>query len=248
VFTARRVLKWTGKHISRAWVRAKGITSREALSFQCPACTSAVAGFFRYGTQASWGCPKCGASPRERLINVAINSGALKLRPASRILQIAPSEKSLTRRFQNVGQLTLGDLHPELYDLAKRVDLMDMSDIGRFDLIYASHVLEHVPNDKVALSNLANHLEPSGEVWLLVPLADGPTRDGRPDMSPLERERAFGQWDHLRQYGSDFAQRLREAGFEVRTVCIDDIAKDGGAKFGLSNEDIVFVARVAAAP
>jgi len=51
-----------------------------------------------------------------------------------------------------------------------------------------------------------------------VPLWDRPSEDGPPDLSPRERERRFGQWDHVRQYGRDFADRIRAAGFEVELI------------------------------
>ena len=36
--------------------------------------------------------------------------------------------------------------------------------------------------------------------------------------SPSERERRFGQWDHVRVYGRDYPARLREAGFAVSAI------------------------------
>lgn len=33
---------------------------------------------------------------------------------------------------------------------------------------------------------------------------------------PADRERVFGQFDHVRLYGTDYADRLRESGFEVK--------------------------------
>ena len=35
---------------------------------------------------------------------------------------------------------------------------------------------------------------------------------------PAERERLFGQYDHVRQYGLDYPERLREAGFVVTPI------------------------------
>ena len=34
-------------------------------------------------------------------------------------------------------------------------------------------------------------------------------------IDPKERERAYGQDDHLRRYGHDYGNRLRQAGFVV---------------------------------
>lgn len=35
---------------------------------------------------------------------------------------------------------------------------------------------------------------------------------------PEQRTRIFGQYDHRRIYGTDYADRLREAGFEARDI------------------------------
>jgi hypothetical protein len=39
---------------------------------------------------------------------------------------------------------------------------------------------------------------------------------------PRERERRFGQYDHVRVYGKDYADRLREAGFDVEVFQLSD--------------------------
>jgi hypothetical protein len=48
---------------------------------------------------------------------------------------------------------------------------------------------------------------------------DGGGTDEDPTIAdPDERNRRFGQWDHVRLYGKDdFLARLSEAGFEVST-------------------------------
>lgn len=35
-------------------------------------------------------------------------------------------------------------------------------------------------------------------------------------LSPYERESRFGQYDHVRQYGIDYFERLKNVGFEVK--------------------------------
>jgi SAM-dependent methyltransferase len=71
--------------------------------------------------------------------------------------------------------------------------------------------MEHVPDDAQVLRNIFEALKPGGEAWLIVPLWEKPTEDGSYAMPPRERERRFGQWDHVRQYGPDFADRIRAA-------------------------------------
>jgi hypothetical protein len=59
--------------------------------------------------------------------------------------------------------------------------------------------------------------------------------------SPQGREKAFGQSDHLRMYGKDYAQRLRQAGFEVKE---DDFVKtlppEKVKRYALPAEEIIY--------
>ena len=89
---------------------------------------------------------------------------------------------------------------------------------GEFDIVICSHVLEHVPDDRVAIREMKRVLAPGGVALVLVPFAtDGGETDEDPRVSdPQERERRFGQWDHVRLYTrEDLVSRLGEAGFEV---------------------------------
>jgi hypothetical protein len=56
---------------------------------------------------------------------------------------------------------------------------------------------------------------------------------------PTERERRWGQFDHVRLYGTDFAQRLTEAGFVVNEVrpweAMTAVAR---RRFGLVNDSL----------
>jgi len=213
--------------------------------FWCGACHKSCVGFFRYGTEVNWGCPHCGASPRERFVSYAIDQGLLQIGGGACVLQIAPNESGLVRRFRAAGNLVTGDLQPERYPGtgAIKVDLMNFASLGRFDLIYASHVLEHVPSDFVVLRNLFSALNNGGQVWLIVPLAEGPTREGHDQMSPGDREREFGQWDHVRQYGDDFGERLLAAGFAVQVLGVDSLPQDQQVRLGLSATDRIFVGK-----
>ena len=53
---------------------------------------------------------------------------------------------------------------------------------------------------------------------------------------PNEREKAFGQSDHVRAYGQDYADRLREAGFSVTIIYAKDLLNESDIeRMGLSN-------------
>jgi len=96
---------------------------------------------------------------------------------------------------------------------------MDITNIqfpdGSFDVIYCSHVLEHIPDDSRAMRELSRVLNPDGWAILQVPIHGDKTHEGLSIVDPAERERLFGQPDHVRSYGLDFRDRLVSAGFSV---------------------------------
>ncbi len=244
MITVQRVAKAAGKHISRTLLGLRALAGATP-GRHCPACRSDVVGFFRYGTTREWGCPRCGASPRERLMHYLLDSGAIDLPSGCAVLHCAPNEASLVARMRSAaGDYVPGDLFPEVYrdvpDI-RRVDLMALDEESRFDRIYASHVMEHVPDDARVLANLHRALRPGGEAWLIVPLWDRPTEDGAPDLSGRERERRFGQWDHVRQYGRDFADRIAAAGFSVDPIDAARLPAADVARMALG--DVLFRAR-----
>ena len=100
-----------------------------------------------------------------------------------------------------------------------RVDITDLPfDDSRFDAIYCSHVLEHVPDDRKAMSELRRVLRPGGWAILQVPIKGIVTFEDPAVTTPEDRERVFGQSDHVRIYGLDFKDRLEEVGFKVTIV------------------------------
>jgi SAM-dependent methyltransferase len=242
MLTIKRASKSARKVISRGWLSVRTVLGAPRRRW-CPACETAIVGFFTYGGK-EWGCPNCGASPRERFVNHCIDNGSLELFASAKVLHIAPSETSLVRRFSETGVATFGDLSPRRYGRlgVARIDLMDMRSLGEFDIFYASHVLEHVPDDRQVLRNIRDHLRPGGQAWILVPLHDCATVEAKPGMSELDRETHFGQWDHVRQYGPDIVERLRDAGFDVSLIDSAQVASEEKLRMGLSVDDIIFVA------
>jgi SAM-dependent methyltransferase len=101
---------------------------------------------------------------------------------------------------------------------ATRLDLVDVDQPDDlFDVIICNHVLEHVPDDRRAMSELYRVLKPGGFAILQVPISFVIERTIEdPSISePAERARLFGQPDHVRLYGADYPDRLGEAGFQV---------------------------------
>ncbi len=114
-----------------------------------------------------------------------------------------------------------------------------------FDAAMCNHVMEHVEDDIKAMSEICRVLKPGGWAILQVPffspLADA-TFEDKSITDPLEREKAYGQDDHVRLYGKDYPDRLRKAGFEVvEDRFIDELGPELVKKYALPpNETIYF--------
>ena len=120
------------------------------------------------------------------------------------------------------------------------MESMDITDIawpdGSFDVIYCSHVLEHVVDDCKAMRELCRVLAPSGWAMLNVPITANETFEDPSVTDPRERIRQFGQKDHVRRYGPDYMDRLTAAGFEVTRISAGDLVADANIeRYGLAN-------------
>jgi SAM-dependent methyltransferase len=180
---------------------------------ECPCCGRRFRRMSRRRL-AGWGgiCPRCRSHPRHRAIALLLARGDL---PGRRLLHFAP-EPLFDPVFQRLPGIerTTADLYAPA-DLRLDVTSMDLPD-GSFDLILCSHVLEHVPDDRAAMAELRRVLADGGLALVLTPYRpDVPTYEDPSISSPLDRMVAFGQQDHVRIYGTDLADRLRAAGFEV---------------------------------
>ena len=114
----------------------------------------------------------------------------------------------------------------------ERVDVTALPFADRtFDLILCNHVLEHVADDRRAMRELRRVLKDDGMALLQVPLslALEETDEDLSIIDEAERERRFGQFDHLRLYAvPDYVARLTDAGFDVELAEPDEIAGAGG--------------------
>jgi hypothetical protein len=180
---------------------------------KCPCC----GGRFRRMSRlliSGWGgiCPRCRSHRRHRAIALLLARGELSGR---RLLHFAP-EPLLDPVFQRLPEVerVTADLHAPA-DLRLDITDMDLPD-SSFDLVLCSHVLEHVPDDRAAMRELHRVLADGGLALVLVPYRPGVTTYEDPSITdPVDRMVAFGQQDHVRIYGNDLPDRLRDAGFEV---------------------------------
>jgi SAM-dependent methyltransferase len=163
-----------------------------------------------------------------------------------RLLHFAP-EYALRERIEALDRVdyVTADLDPAGVDVQLDITAMPFGD-DEFDGVICSHVLEHVDDDRAAMSELARVLRPGGWLLVLVPLDPGRerTHEDPSVRTPEEREREFLQRDHVRLYAPDIADRLRDAGFGVEVIDLHaELGADGAARHGLLASDLVFLCR-----
>jgi SAM-dependent methyltransferase len=158
-------------------------------------------------------CPKCKSYERHRLVALAFERGFLDV-GGKDVVHFAPERaiQPLVRRSGPASYVT-GDIVPGRADKVLNLEQIDLPDAS-FDVAIASHVLEHV-DDRKTLSELRRILRPGGQVIIMVPLVEGwdQTFEDPTKTAPDERQAYFGRYDHVRYYGSDLRERIRESGF-----------------------------------
>jgi SAM-dependent methyltransferase len=89
-----------------------------------------------------------------------------------------------------------------------------------FDFVFASHVLEHIQDDRRAMAEMFRVLSPGGLAFVEVPVLAQHTYEDATITDPAARLAAFGQSDHVRICGLDYEERLRNAGFDVTPLWV----------------------------
>ena len=109
---------------------------------------------------------------------------------------------------------TSADIEKGRADLVLNIESLDLAD-GTYSCIVCSHILEHV-DDRRALAEMRRVCVRVLAI-IMTPVVEGWSRTyGNPAITtPLGRQYHFGQPDHVRYYGADVRDRIREAGFEL---------------------------------
>ena len=209
---------------------------------QCPCCSRGARRWVSLWLPNAV-CPHCSSLERNRSLMLYLRDRTRVLREPVRLLHFA-AEPCLVGVLRAVPTLDYvpADLDPPRGAL--RLDITAMAlPTGSVDAIIASHVLEHVPGDRAAMAEMRRVLRPGGEALLMVPMDETRLTHEDPAITaPTDRLREFGQEDHVRMYGTDFVDRLQEAGFTVR---VEHYARDLGpaaiARHGLDAHDGIYV-------
>lgn len=213
--------------------------------FYCPVCDTHSREFLSYGGRPRAACPQCGALERHRGLWLYLTRHTDLLDGThKRVLHVAPEQAFVRhlRRAIGAGYITADLSNPKAMlplDICENPFKNDF-----FDVVLCNHVLEHVPDDRLAMREFLRVLKPGGWACFLVPIKKGQKTLEDPTVTdPEERARLFGQWDHLRFYGEDFADRLSEQGFVVEVVRLGELFSEHESQQMQLRGHLVFICR-----
>lgn len=134
-----------------------------------------------------------------------------------KVLHFAP-EQAFYKRFRKLNNLdyTTTDLNSPLADVKADICALPFHD-NTYDVILCNHVLEHISDDTKAMQELYRVLKPRGMAILQIPQDYSREKTFEDNSITDKKERAaiFGQYDHVRIYGMDYFDKLRNIGFIV---------------------------------
>ena len=170
--------------------------------FECPIC--GFSGPFAdiapaTGPRRHAQCPDCGALERHRLQYLVVHSVFAGVDTSMlRVLHVAPEDyfRILFKKKFKIYETT--DLMMENVDY--RADLTELPfPTASYDVVFASHVLEHIKDDQQAIAEVRRILRPGGVAFLPVPIVAEKTIE-----YPEPNERESG---HVRAPGVDYFLR-----------------------------------------
>lgn len=192
---------------------------------------------------------KCGCSDKERLIALYIKTcynEILDKKKRGLIVDFAPNN-SLTNYIVRIKpksyQYRTADKFMDNVD--DKVDIQCLPYLDNsIDLFICSHVLEHVNNDRQAMSELNRVLKPGGIGILLVPICTALASiiENNTLKDENEQMRLFGGKGHLRLYNQHgFSERLIQSGFQLRLPGVDFFGKETFNKSGITHSSKLYI-------
>ncbi len=189
-------------------------------------------------------CPSCGRMDRERWLHYVIDNKTNIGEASGRILHFAPEQTIIDYIKQNdkIDYYTC-DITP-----GRAMHIVDITDIQfrdeTFDFIICNHVLEHIPDEAKAVSELKRVLKKKGKLIFSFPICmDKKTEEDKSVTSKEERLRRYGQEDHVRLYGTDYLDRFKKYDLNIKVYSPqDEFSKEEITRYGLIPDDVLMIA------
>ncbi len=218
----------------------------------CPICERSFRKFLPYGRikpRENALCPNCLSLERHRLIWVYLKKKTSFFNSKLHVLHIAP-EACFINRFEKIhgDKYITADIESPLAKVKMDIHKIPFQE-NTFDAVFCNHVLEHVRDDISAMKEINRVLKPGGFAILQVPFFNPVTATTFEDNSitdPREREKLFGQNDHVRKYGHDYTNRIEQAGLvAMEDHFVNELSDEVRKKFGLAKGELIYKAEKA---
>ena len=183
---------------------------------------------------------------RHRLLWLYLKNETSFFKAKLKVLHFAP-ESALMNQFKKLKNLSYDtiDLNSPIADI--KADICDLPFLDNsYDFILCNHVLEHIVDDNKAIRELYRVLKKNGIGIFQVPIDYNrdTTFEDFSITNKKERNKLFGQYDHVRIYGLDFFDRLQKAGFSVeRCEYTSKLSKEDIINFCLPKKEIIPICR-----
>lgn len=202
--------------------------------YECNLCDKNLSNFILLNNDRL--CPRCGSLGRTRRLWQILKDEFLH--EGIKILDFSPS-RSIYRVMKDNPNYLSSDLSGEFlskvaFDITK-IDAENES----YDLIICYHILEHIEDDIQGMKELLRILKQGGICIIQTPFKVGEIFEDYSIKSPKEREKHFGQDDHVRIYSVEgLKDRLEHAGFHVT---IKHFVNDYENLYGFSKDETILI-------
>ena len=172
--------------------------------YDCPIC-GYNGPFMNKNNRLRAKCPKCGELERARMAMLVVNQIYDDSKASETdVLHVSP-ENFLRKIFKEKYKSYISsDLYREDVDHQFDIQSIPYPD-NSFDLVFASHVLEYVKDDRQAIQEIKRVLRPGGLAFLPVPMLHNKTIDyeERPPNKRIIRETGIDYFDRYREVFSE---------------------------------------------
>jgi SAM-dependent methyltransferase len=216
---------------------------------QCPISGKTYRKFLPYGRKPARPnalCPDSLSLERHRLMWLYLKNKTNFFTARLKVLHIAP-EHCFIKKFEAMDNLDYitADIESPLAKVKMDIHRIPFPD-NTFDVSFCNHVMEHVEDDILAMSEIHRVLKPGGWAIIQSPLdlSREKTFEDNTITAPAEREKIFGQNDHVRVYGWDYKKRLERGGFEVlEDKYVMELSPQMVSRYALPKEEILYICR-----
>jgi SAM-dependent methyltransferase len=252
----KKVISFITRNVPRRYLqRVSGLGQRiltvayAGKKVMCPICEKRFRKFLPYGrlvARENALCPNCLALERHRLIWLYLKEKTGFFRQQQDVLHIAP-ESCFIDRFETLhrDRYITADMESPWAKVRADIHSMPFGD-NAFDVVLCNHVLEHVKDDVRAMREIHRVLKPGGFAILQVPFIEPVPETTYEDDSitdPVEREQVFGQDDHVRRYGRDYAKRIESSGLKpMEEQFARELMPETVDRFKLPKDEIIYKA------